>query len=214
MIISSLLFFLAHLSWSSSVLFWSSIVRLSIRPPFCKLSTFLSSSQEANFNQILWWKKFKFVQMKGHGFLKGEIQIEKKTLTKFQNIFSQKALGQLQLNLSKRILGWRGFSANEVSRPFPRKYNYKIAKIINEISKHSFSEPHCQLQTNFAQNIHGWREFSFLFNKGPRSIPRGDNYEILKNIDKIKWCSSPEYMGLFQPHVAQSILGRREFKFV
>ena len=43
----------------------------------------------------------------------------------------------------------------------------------------SSPEPVGQFQSNLAQSILGLRD-SNLFNEGPRSFPRGDNYEIAK----------------------------------
>ena len=48
---------------------------------------------------------------------------------------------------------------------------------------------------------------------GPRPSQRVDNWEIIKiNWQLLK--SSPEPLGQYQPNLAQSILGRRGFKFV
>ena len=76
--------FLAHLSWKlkAQVSFsdhLSSVVCPSVRPCVCKLFLFSTSSpeQQGQFQpnlaqSILGWKRFKFVQMKGHALFQGK----------------------------------------------------------------------------------------------------------------------------------------------
>ena len=64
--------------------------------------------------------------------------------------------------------------------------------------------------------MHPWvKGIQICSNEGPLPFPRGDNYEIAKiHWQNFKKSSSPEPLGQFQPNLAQSILGWREFKFV
>ena len=136
-------------------------VRLSsVCPPFCRLSRFWSSTQEANFNQR--------IQVCSNGgsrlFKRGDTyKIEKIHWQNFKifKIFFSRSIGAIttKLGIKHPWVKWIQVCANERPRPFPRRDNFKIAKLINETF---FSGPQCQLQPNFAQSIRGWREFSFV----------------------------------------------------
>ena len=118
-------------------------VCLSVRLSVCKLFTFSSSSTEPlgqfqpNLAQnILWWRGFKFVQMKGPALFKGEIiREQRKYIDKIKKSSSPEPLGQFQPNLAQSILGWRGFKFVQMKGPalFQGEIIKKKRKYIDEI---------------------------------------------------------------------------------
>ena len=104
--------------------------------------------------------------------------------------------------------------SNEGPNPSPRGDNNEIAKIHWRNSKIFFSRTTEPISTNFGTK-HPWiKGNQVCSNEGPHPFPRGHNYERVK----IHWqnlkSSSPEPLDLFQPNLAQSILGWRGFKIV
>ena len=109
---------LAHLSWSSSELFWSPVVRrlsvclsvrLSVTVSYCGL---LLKNHWANLNQT--WHKaslgerrgFKFVQMKGSTFSKGIwLRKNENTLTKLKNLLFKNHLCNFNKTCHNASLG-------------------------------------------------------------------------------------------------------------
>ena len=68
---------------------------------------------------------------------------------------------------------------------------------------HRGSSPIFPISTNLGTKHHQVKGIQVLFpNEGPRHFLRGDNYRLRETLDQ------------FQPNLAQSILGWKEFKFV
>ena len=139
--------FLAHMSWK---LKWAFLITfcplsvclsvcLSVHPSVCKLFTFSSSSQEPlsqfqpNLAQnILGWRGFKFIHMKGPGpFLRGDNYKIVKIHWRHLKIFFSRTTEPISTKLNTKHYWVNGIQvcSNEGPRPFPRGDNYQIVKI-------------------------------------------------------------------------------------
>ena len=124
--------------------------------------------------------------------------------------FSISSQEPIQPNLAQSILGWRGFKFFQMKDTafFQGELITKKRKQIYEIKKIFFS------RTTEPIPKHSWMKgIQVCSNDVPCPFPRGDNYEILKIHWRIKKSSSPETSGLFQPNLAQCILGWWGLKF-
>ena len=121
--------FLAHLKWALSVIPCRCCCRRR-----SKLFTFSSYSPEPlgqfqpnSPQNILRWREFKFVQMKGHTLFQWEIKIHWQNL----KIFFSRTAWPISTKLGTKhpwVLGIQVWP-NEGQHPFPRVDNYEIAKI-------------------------------------------------------------------------------------
>ena len=127
--------FLAHQSWSSSELFWSSIVYLSVRQSV-NFSYFrlLLKNHRANFNQT--WQKASlgkgdsnFSNEEPCPFPRGDNFKWQKYIDEIPKSSSPEPLCQFQPNLAKSIFSWWGFLRMKGHALFPRGDNKEIAKI-------------------------------------------------------------------------------------
>ena len=104
--------------------FWSSVVRL---PSVCQCQFKPNLTRS-----ILWWRGFKFVQMKGTPFPCADnkyiVEIHNRKLK--SSSLEPEPLDLFKPNSAQSILGWRKFRFdNEGPRPFPKGNNNEIVKI-------------------------------------------------------------------------------------
>ena len=170
--------------------FRSPVVRRpSVHPSVCKLSTFLSSSQEPlgqfqpNLAQsILVQRGFKFIRMKGHAIFQGRIitNLQKYIDEILKNYLLKNHWAKFKQTWHKASLGEE--DSNEGPCPFPRgdSCNYVIAKIHWRNLKILYSKIIRPILTKLGTK-HPWvKGTQVCSNKGPCPFPRGDNYEIAK----------------------------------
>ena len=123
---------------------------------------------------------------------------------RMKRIFFSRTTGPISTKLGTMPLWVEG---NEGPHLFQGEVITKLRRYTEEIKRIFFSRTTGPISTKLGTMPPWVKRIQVCSNEGPRPFPRGDNYEIAKNLlTKLK-SSSPEPLGEFQPNLTQSILG-------
>ena len=157
-----------------------------------------------------WVKVFKFAQMKDCVIFRREIITKRRKKKTFMNLkketFYLRTIGSNLCTMHPWVKGIK-ICSMKGSALFQWVI---IAKYIDWFLQSSTTEPLGQYQTR-AKIIFGWREFKFVQMKDPSYFWGKIMTKQWKYIDDFRKSTSPEPLGQFQSHMAQIILGLREY---